>query len=87
MKSALFVLMLPLALTACAAVVEPIAGPNGRQGYEISCDGAAYSWSKCYNAAAKTCGGAYDIISTNGTSTPTAYGPLVTRSLVVSCKG
>jgi len=87
MKRALYVLALSLALTACAAVVEPIAGPNGKQGYSISCDGSADSWSKCYNAAAKACGGNYDIVNSSGNSTPTGYGPLVTRSLIVSCKG
>jgi len=73
-------------LAGCAAVVEPISTPDGKNGFSVSCNGSAESWAKCYNAASKACGGAYDIIDKNQSSTPTAYGPLVTRDLVVSCK-
>ncbi|NLP64210.1 hypothetical protein [Paraburkholderia sacchari] len=75
-----------VALTGCAAGVESVTAPNGKPGFLISCDGSADSWAKCYNAAIKQCGGPYDIVDKNETSTPTGLGPLVRRNLIVACK-
>ncbi|MGF6921709.1 hypothetical protein [Paraburkholderia sp. 40] len=87
MIKTLVVMVSVVTLAACAAVVEPMPTPDGKQGFSISCDGSADSWTKCYKAAAQACGGKYDVINSNMTSTPTGYGPMVTRNLIVSCKG
>ncbi|CAB3972273.1 MULTISPECIES: hypothetical protein [Burkholderia] len=81
------VVLLSMALAGCAASVKPVSVPDGTQGYAISCDGSADDWTTCYNAAAKACGGKYRIVNTDGNSTATGLGPLVRRSLIVSCKG
>jgi hypothetical protein len=74
-------------LGGCAAVVTPMATPNGKQGFSVSCDGSADDWAKCYNAAAAACKGKYNIIDKQQDSTPTAYGPLVKRHLIAECVG
>ncbi|MBU9386604.1 hypothetical protein KTE71_03680 [Burkholderia multivorans] len=79
--------LLAVTLVGCAASVKPVAVPDGTQGYAISCDGSADDWTSCYNAAANACGGKYRIVNTDSSSTPTGLGPLVRRSLIVSCKG
>ncbi|MGX0136310.1 hypothetical protein [Cupriavidus metallidurans] len=79
--------LLLLALAGCAASVEPMTTPDGKQGFVVSCDGSADSWGSCYKAATKACGGRYEVIDKNQTGTSTAYGPLVNRNLVISCKG
>lgn len=73
-------------LGGCAASVEPMRAGDGRDGYAISCDGSAYSWAKCYRAAAKACPTGYDVLDRDTNTTATAYGPNVSRSLVVACK-
>lgn len=75
-----------IGLTACAAGVKPITTPAGKQGYLISCDGSADDWSTCYEASIKACGGPYNVVDRNESSTPTAYGPLVRRNMIVECK-
>lgn len=85
MKSIVIIATLAV-LTGCAAVVDPMTTPDGKRGFAISCDGSAESWSKCYNAAIQSCGGAYDVVDKNQSSTPSAYGPIVTRNLIISCK-
>lgn len=76
-----------LFLTGCAASVESMPTPDGKEGFSISCNGSAGDWGSCYKAAQGACRGPYDIIDRDTTSTPTPYGPMVTRSLVVGCKG
>lgn len=81
------VLLTTIALAGCAASVAPISAPDGRRGFTISCNGSADSWAKCYRAATEACGGPYDVVDRNQSSTPTGLGPMVTRDLVVACKG
>jgi hypothetical protein len=59
---------------------------DGRDGYAISCDGSAYSWAKCYKAAAKACPAGYDVLDRDSNTTATNYGPNVSRSVIVACK-
>ena len=83
----LVVIAAVLVLGGCAAVVKPMTTPEGKQGYLVSCDGSADDWTSCYAAANKACGGGkYNMIDRNESSTPTAYGPLVRRSLIAECK-
>lgn len=73
-------------IAGCAATVRPMTTPEGKQGFLIACDGSADSWASCYEAATKACGGKYNVIDRNESSTPTAYGPLVRRNLIAECK-
>jgi hypothetical protein len=73
------------ALVGCAAGVKPITTPSGKAGFYVSCDGSADDWGTCYLAAAKACGGKYNVVDRNESSTPTAYGPMVRRHLITEC--
>lgn len=73
-------------LAGCAAVVKPMTTPDGKAGFLISCDGAADDWTSCYEAATKSCGGRYQVVDRNESSTATPYGPLVRRYLIAECK-
>lgn len=79
-------LFLVLGMFGCAAVVKPVTTPNGSAGFYVSCDGSADDWSSCYQAAANACNGKYAFVDRNETSTATAYGPIVRRSMVIECK-
>ncbi|KDR25974.1 hypothetical protein BG60_26565 [Caballeronia zhejiangensis] len=74
------------ALAGCAASVDQIQTGDGRNGYSISCNGSADSWTKCYRAATQACPAGYDVVDRDSSSTPTAYGPMVTRSMTIACK-
>jgi len=52
-----------LVLTACAAGPKTVALPNGQQGFELDCSGAAYTFDFCKSDAAKACNGPYQIVS------------------------
>lgn len=73
------------ALTGCAATVEPMTTPDGRQGFLVECNGSADSWASCYKTATSACKGTYKVIDRNESSTPTGLGPLVKRSLIAEC--
>ncbi len=78
-----------LVLAGCAAPkasVKPVPTPNGVEGYHVSCDGSIDDWATCYAGAAQACGGKFSVVDRNESSTPTAYGPLVRRSMIVECK-
>ena len=85
MKRTLLFAMIASSLAGCAAGVKPITTPDGAKGFVVTCDGSADDWSTCYQAATNACG-KYSIIDRNESSTPTAYGPMVRRHLVVQCK-
>ena len=85
MKAVLLIAAM-IALTGCSAGPEKIKTPDGRDGVIVNCDGSIGSWGTCYKAAMEVCGGPYDVISQNETSTPTGYGPVVRRHLVAACK-
>ncbi|MDN7179068.1 hypothetical protein M0D69_13805 [Caballeronia sp. SEWSISQ10-4 2] len=74
-----------LSLGACASA-DPISTGSGGKGFSISCNGSADSWGTCYKLATKSCGGQYEVIDKNQSSTPTGLGPMVERNMVVSCK-
>jgi len=73
-------------VTGCAATVKPVTTPNGKAGFYIACDGSTDDWTTCFAEAANSCKGKYTIVDKNESSTPTAYGPLVRRNLIVECK-
>ncbi len=73
-------------LAGCAPVVKPMTTPDGKQGFLVACNGSADDWASCYTAAANACKGQYTVIDRTETSTPTGYGPLVTRNLIAECK-
>ena len=85
-KTGFAIIVAILSLTGCAAIVKPITTPDGKQGFLLSCDGSADDWGSCYEAATKACNGKYTIIDRNENSTPSAYGPVVTRNLIAECK-
>jgi hypothetical protein len=85
MKAALVILA--AALAGCSATVQKIPTPDGKSGFQVSCDGSASDWPACYEAAAKACpGGSYDVLNRDSNSTPSAYGPIVRRSMAIACK-
>ncbi|MBO9686013.1 hypothetical protein [Roseateles chitosanitabidus] len=49
------------ALSACAATVDPITTPRGREGFVVTCD-SPEGWPACYRAAAEACDGRYRVI-------------------------
>jgi hypothetical protein len=73
-------------LSGCAASVERMPTADGRDGFNIECGGSAYSWAKCYKAAAKTCPSGFDVLDRDSSSTASQFGPVVNRSMVVACK-
>lgn len=67
--------LLALLLGGCA-FAQPMYMPDGSQGYNISCDGAANSIGKCFQKAGELCGtGGYDIVTREGEIIP--YGSSV----------
>ncbi|WP_343627323.1 hypothetical protein [Roseateles sp.] len=48
-------------LSACAATVDPITTPRGREGFVVTCD-SPEGWPACYRAAAEACDGRYRVI-------------------------
>jgi hypothetical protein len=62
-----------------------VTTPNGKMGFYISCDGSMDDWTSCYAEAANSCKGKYQIIDKNESSTPTTYGPIVRRNLIIEC--
>lgn len=69
-----------LAMAGCAASVEPMPTPSGKEGFSVSCNGAIRDWADCYKAAANACNGEYKIIDTASSASDR-----VRRSLVVEC--
>lgn len=59
--------------------------PSGKQGFLVSCDGSADDWTSCYTAASNACKGKYNVVDRNESSTPTMYGPMVRRHMVIEC--
>ena len=87
MKKICSVLIAIAVLVGCAApTVKSMKTPNGGQGFFVSCNGSADDWTTCYAEATKACAGKYTLIDSNESSTPTAYGPLVRRSLITQCE-
>lgn len=70
-------LIFSLALAGCVTA-KPIQIPSGEAGYIIDCS-SANGWGKCFEKAAETCGGPYEIINQSG-------GWLEARTLLIKCK-
>lgn len=84
LKTSLLMLSI-LALSACTASMTQITSPNGQKGFLIECDGSTSSWATCYEGATQACKGTYKIIDRNESSTPTSYGPIVRRNMIIEC--
>lgn len=82
----IFLLTACIVISGCAAIVKPMTTPDGKQGFLVSCDGAADDWSSCYEAATKACQGPYKLIDRNESAIPSAYGPIIRRNLIAECK-
>jgi hypothetical protein len=73
-------------LTGCAASIQPITTPDNKKGFFVSCNGGTETWASCYSNSTQACGGKYKVIDKSDTSTPTAHGPIVNRSLIIECQ-
>jgi hypothetical protein len=96
-----FVIYAALALTlvACASASKTY-GPDGKEAYSLNCSGTARNWGMCMEKAGDLCGTrGYSIISATGdignlavgTATTTnatmVAGSVMSRSMVIACKG
>lgn len=86
MKKIALAAMVASVVTGCAATVTPMKTPEGNHGFVVECDGSASSWAACYETASKSCHGPYKVIDRNESVTPTNFGPLVRRNLIIECK-
>jgi hypothetical protein len=75
-----------LLAAGCASEPKAITTPNGKQGFYVSCSRGFEDWATCYSAATKMCGGAYNVVDRRENSTPTQWGPAVTRYIVAECR-
>ena len=74
-----------LGLIGCGPIVKSMITPDGKQGFFISCNGSALSWTSCHDAATKACNGKYSIIDRDQKKIFTVYGPEMIRSLTIDC--
>lgn len=78
-----------LLASGCASAPESFPMPDGRTGYVVSCDGKWTSWAACFEAAAKTCGGKYEIVKqaedTGLVANAYVAAPKALRSLQYAC--
>ncbi len=67
--------LLALVAVGCATGrATPVAGPDpGRRTYSVTCTNEP---AKCYEAAGRACGGAYDILKDSG-GTTVAQSPII----------
>ena len=82
-----------LGLTAGCVHYSSTVMPDGKVGYEISCNGNFLSMSDCMNKAAALCGGTYQIVGAGGQTSYYAQWnqnggqvvPIVSRNMMVEC--
>lgn len=92
-------IILAALLVGGCATSSQIYLPDGRQGFNINCPGAANNWGNCFAKAGEICGArGYDIINRDGSVVPMASGyanpygggfvagGMVSRTLMVACK-
>jgi len=84
-KTGFVMIVVILGLIGCGPVVKPMVAPDGKQGFSISCNGSALSWTSCNDAATKVCNGKYSIIDRDQKKILTVYGPEIIRSLAIEC--
>ena len=79
-----------LMLSACSS--GPPKGfplPDGRTGYQARCDGSANSITSCYRHAAEVCGGKYEVVGEDKSSSSVeingTVSPLIKRSIQFTC--
>ncbi|MBI1327494.1 MAG: hypothetical protein GC136_07620 [Alphaproteobacteria bacterium] len=64
-------LILSLAILSACTMAKEITLPDGKQGYNISCNGTANSFSSCVEKAGEVCGSrGYEVIGQNGEKIP-----------------
>ncbi|UDM18947.1 hypothetical protein [Vogesella sp. XCS3] len=86
MKKMVLSALVALIVAGCASTTNPIKTPDGNQGFVVECDGSASSWAACYETASESCKGPYRVVDRNESITPTGFGPLVRRNLIIECK-
>lgn len=60
--------------------------PDGRQGLSINCSGTMQSWEACYIKASDICGSSgYEIVAQNDDQGVSLGGPIMTRTMLISC--
>lgn len=63
--------------------------PDGRTGYQARCDGSANSITSCYRHAAEVCGGKYEVVGEDKSSSSVeingTVSPLIKRSIQFTC--
>lgn len=79
-----------LMLSACAS--GPPKGfplPDGRTGYTAFCNGRGNSMASCYQLAAEYCGGKYEVVDVDQTSSVVGVNgivaPVIERNLHFTC--
>ena len=74
--------------TGCtsAELIKPVTLPSGKTGFFVTCENGNHDWTTCYESARKACDGDYSVTDKSETSTPTPYGPLVKRNIMIDCK-
>lgn len=86
MKQFASIAALSVLLAGCASMPQPLITPDGKQGYSVSCNGTGDNWPKCYDKANKACGGPYHVLDKNESFSPSPYGVMGKRSLIIQCK-
>lgn len=99
MNRVFFGIAVAAALSGCASASKTY-GPDGKEAYSLNCSGAARSWGMCLEKAGDLCGTrGYSIVSAVGdvgnltvasATTQNANlvsGSVMSRSMIVSCKG
>lgn len=81
MRSGVVLALLP-ALAGCVTS-KPVNLPNGQIGYVIQCDGAARDMGDCMNHAGKLCGGPYQVVNNDESSSAAMGMPVGTGYMVV----
>lgn len=79
-----------LFVSSCASAPTTVALPDGRVAYTVSCDGRRDSIANCMNAAASKCGGAYEVVDRQESSTLAAVDDMAVtiprRDMIFVCK-
>lgn len=87
------ILLIPVFLVGCVSTPKPVALPSGESGYAVSCNGTRSDISDCMNKAAEICGGTYEVVNQDSSTTGAVhvgngvYGAAIKRKLVFYCTG
>lgn len=82
MKRLLVLSALALVVASCASAPKTAIMPDGRIAQMAYCDGPRDSMAGCFNKAAQSCGGEYEVISRSETADR-----MTRREIAYTCKG